>query len=142
MKITPTAAVLAERDGVRIKTFDVIYELIQEVRQIMEKNIGTEKVRVDVGKMKAVAIFLTEKNRQIVGGKVIEGEIRKGTQIEIFRGEDYMGKGRIVSLQRNKKTVDRAAKGEECGVLYEGDVKIQEGDVLHFFVEETQKGTL
>lgn len=142
VKITPTAAVLAERDGVRIKTFDIIYELIQEVRQIMEKNVGSEKVRVDVGKMKAVAIFLTEKNRQIVGGKVIEGEIRKGTQIEVFRGEDYMGKGRIVSLQRNKKTVDKAAKGEECGVLYEGDVKVQEGDVLHFFTEESRKGTL
>jgi translation initiation factor IF-2 len=142
VKTAHTALVLAERDKIQIKTFNIIYELIQEVRQAMEKSIGAEKIKVDVGKLKALAIFLTDKNRQIVGGKVIEGEIKKGTQIEVFRNQDYIGKGRIISLQKNKKTADKAAKGEECGVLYEGENKVQEGDVLNFFVEESRKANL
>jgi len=142
VKITPTAFVLAERDGVKINTFNIIYELIQAVRQIMERKVENEKVKVDIGEMKALAIFLTEKNRQIVGGKVLRGEIRKGTQVEVWRKEDYLGKGRIISIQKNKKTVDKAIKGEECGILYEGDEKMQEGDTLRLFVEESKKGIL
>ncbi len=42
-------------------------------------------------------------------------------------------------LQRNKKDIERARKGEECGILYEGDVKIEEGDILAFFTEEREK---
>ena len=142
VKTTPTATVLAERDKVSIRNFEIIYELIQQIRNLMEKNLGEEKVKVEVGELKAIAIFLTDKNRQIVGGKVTSGEVRRGTQIEVFRREEYVGRGKIVSLQKNKKDVDKVAKGEECGILYEGDVKVEAGDVLNFYVEEKRKGDL
>lgn len=136
VKISSAAQVLAERDNVRILNFDIIYELAQAVRQIMEKSVVSEKVKVVLGKIKALAIFLTEKNRQIVGGKVIEGEIKKGALLEIIRNEQRVGEGKIVNLQKNKKDANVAAKGEECGVLYEGDIKIQEGDLLLIYSYE------
>ena len=124
---------------VKIKTFDVIYDLIQEVRQMMEKILSPEIIRKDLGKVKALIIFKTQKNRQIIGGKVIEGEIRKGADIEVFRGEEKAGKGRLINLQRNKKDAEKLIKGDECGILYEGSTKIQEGDILVMYKEERIK---
>lgn len=126
---------LAERDDVKIMIFDIIYDLAQAVRQLMEKTLGKEKTRVDFGKIKVLVVFLTEKNRQIIGGKVFEGEAKKGTSVEIIRNEQVAGKGRIINLQKNKKDADKAIKGEECGLLYEGDVRVEQGDVIQLYGE-------
>lgn len=127
---------------VKIKTFDIIYDLIQEVRQMMEKSMELEVVRKDFGKVKVLVIFWGEKNRQIVGGKVIEGEIKKGLKIEVFRDDKKVGEGRIINLQRDKKDMEKLSKGDECGILFEGNVKVQEKDILVFYTEERKKGEL
>ena len=142
VKVGSIAQKLAERENINIRTFDVIYELVQAVRELMEKRVAPEKVRTDLGKLKVLVIFLTEKNRQIVGGKMTEGEIKKGTQIEVFRQDELVGRGRLINLQKNKKDIDKAGKGEECGLLYEGNVKIEEGDVLQIYTEERIKKEL
>ncbi len=142
VKINPIAKNLAERENIKIMTFDIIYELVQGVRELMEKRMASEKVRTDLGKLKVLIVFLTEKNRQIVGGKMTEGEIKKGTQIEVLRQNEVVGRGRLINLQKNKKDIERAGKGEECGILYEGDVKIAQGDVLQIYTEERVRGEL
>jgi len=139
VKTNITAQKLAERENVSITTFDVIYHLAQGVKVLMERRAAPEKVRTDLGKLKVSIVFLNDKNRQIVGGKIIEGEIKKGTQIEVLRNNEVVGRGRPINLQKNKKDIPRAVKGDEAGVLYEGDVKIGEGDVLQFYLEEKKK---
>ena len=139
VKINPTAAKLAERDNINIMTFDIIYELAQAVRALMEKRVVAEKVRIDLGRLKVLVVFLTDKRRQIIGGKMIEGEIKKGAQIEVLRREELVGKGKLINLQKNKKDIERAGKGEECGLLYEGDVKIEVGDILQIYTDEKKK---
>ena len=144
VKISAAAKMLAERDKIKIMTFEIIYDLVEGVRKFMERIVEPELVRMELGKVKVLAIFLAEKNRQIVGGKVIEGEVKKGVQIEIFRGgnEELVGKGRLINLQRNKKDIDRVSKGEECGMLYEGNVRVEEGDTLVIYIEEKRKTEL
>ncbi|MDO8530069.1 MAG: translation initiation factor IF-2 [bacterium] len=127
---------------VRIKTFSIIYELIQEVRNGMEKSLDQEMVRQEVGKIKALIIFFGEKNRQIVGGKITEGEIKRGVKLEVIRGDQKVGSGRIINLQRDKKDMDLLKKGDECGILFEGNVKVEAGDIIVAYVEERQKGVL
>ena len=105
----------------------------------MEKISKPEVVRIDLGKMKVSVDFWKEKTRQIVGGKVIEGVVEKGALIEISRDKELRGKGKMINLQRNKKDIERAPKGEEVGILYEGKEKIQLGDILIFYKEERQK---
>jgi translation initiation factor IF-2 len=139
IKTNPIAKTLAQRDKISIINFDVIYELSQAVRQLMEKMAGPEKVRIELGKIKILVIFRTEKNRQIVGGKVIEGKIKKGASLEVYRREERVGSGKIVGLQRDKKDIEEVAKGSECGILYEGDAKIEERDVLEAHIEEKRK---
>jgi translation initiation factor IF-2 len=142
VKANSTAVQLAERDNIKIMTFDIIYDIAQGVRFFMERSVASERVRTEVGKLKALVIFLSDKNRQIVGGKVVEGEVRRSTSLELVRNEQVIGKGRIINLQKNKRDVDKAIRGDECGVLYEGDAKVEVGDILRFYVEESKKGEL
>jgi len=126
----------------RIMTFEIIYELIQTVRNRLEKSLDAEIVRKDVGKLRTLLVFWGEKNRQIVGGKVTEGEFKKGLKLEVFRDDKKIGSGRIINLQRDKKDVDLARKGDEAGILFEGNLKIEKGDIIVAFVEERKKGEL
>jgi translation initiation factor IF-2 len=142
VKTNQIAQSLIEKEKTKIIQFQIIYELVESVRKIMEKMLKPEITRNDLGKVKILINFLIEKNRQIIGGKVIEGEVKKGVLIEILRGKKIIGKGRLINLQRNKKNIEKAVKGEECGILFEGDVKIEEGDVLAIYTEEKRKAEL
>lgn len=153
-KINPSAKKLADKEKIKIMKFEIIYDLVEAVRKLTERMTMPEEVRKDFGKMRVLAVFLTEKNRQIIGGKVTEGEVKKGLRIEVLRGfdnysknlpktGDVFGRGRVINLQRNKKEIEKIGKGEECGILYEGNVKIEKGDILVFYTENRiKKGDL
>lgn len=142
VKVSQIAKSIALRNKIKIMTFEIIYDLVEGVRKLMEGKLAPETIRRELGKVRILEIFLTEKNRQVVGGRVLEGEIEKGVGIEVFRGEDIVGKGKTINLQRNKKDTERVKKGQECGILYEGDAKIEKDDILVFFKEEREKGEL
>jgi len=142
VKTNNIAQKLALREKVTIISFDIIYELAQAVRQLLEKKVAQEIVRNDLGKLKVLAVFRTEKNSQIIGGKVIEGEIKRGAKLEVVRNEEIVGKGKIIKLQQDKQDIDQVGKGRECGILYQGDVQVQEDDVLTIYIEETKRGKL
>ena len=131
-----------ENKRLRIKTFEIIYELIQDVRNGLEKTLEPKVVRKDIGKLRTILVFWGEKNRQIVGGKITEGELKKGLKLEVFRDDKKIGSGRIINLQRDKKDIDLLRKGDEAGILFEGNIKIEKGDILQAFVEERKKGEL
>ncbi len=139
VKIDPIAKKISEREKVKIMTFEVIYDLVEEIRNLMARFTKAEELRVDLGKMKVLAKFLAEKNRQIIGGRVIEGEVKKGALIDVLRNEEKIGQGKIINLQRNKKDADLVSKGDECGILFDGDTKIEEGDILVIYTEERRK---
>jgi len=136
VKTTPDAKVMAEREKIRIMNFDIIYEMIEWLRGYMEKSKSPRIVRKDLGRLKVLLSFWAEKNRQIVGGKMVEGIVKKGVKIEVFRGQNLLSQGRLINLQKNKKDIDEAGKGDEVGILYEGSEKIQEGDYLVFYTQE------
>lgn len=145
VKISPTVLQLLKNDTekkVRIKTFDIIYELIQEVRQSMEKSLDSELVYKELGRLKTLVVFWGEKNRQIVGGKIIDGEFKKGLKLNVLRDEQKVGAGKIINLQRDKKDAEKLKKGDEAGILFEGNVKIETRDILVAYTEERKKGEL
>jgi len=137
-----SAKKILEREKIKVMTFEIIYDLVEEIRNIMEKSLEPESVRNDLGKLKVLAKFFSEGSRQIVGGKVIEGEVKRGSLIEIMRNEEKIGEGRMINLQKEKKDADSASKGQECGILFEGGTEIKEGDILVFFTRERKKNTL
>ena len=92
--------------------------------------------------MRTLLVFWGEKNRQIVGGKITEGELKKGLKIEVLRDDKKVGSGRIINLQRDKKDIDLLKKGDEAGILFEGNIKIEKGDIIVAYIEERKKGEL
>ncbi len=139
VKANPIARKLALRERLRIVTFDVIYQLAEAVAQALGKKVAHEIVRKNLGKLKVLAIFKTDKNGQIIGGKVINGEIKRGASLDIYRDEEKVGQGKIAKLQKEKKEVGEVGKGSECGMLYKGDIEVQEDDILEAYVEESYK---
>jgi translation initiation factor IF-2 len=139
------AAKLAERDGIVIRSFDIIYELIEAIRNDLGALLPTETQRTVVGKLKVLAIFKTDARSIILGGRVTNGSIRKGSLVDLVRGETPLRVGKISNLQREKEDVSEVAQGADCGMRidtasFDGD--IHEGDVLEFITEEQVKKTL
>ena len=142
VETTTVAKRLAEASGVKIKTFKIIYELVEEVKKTIIDMLPPEIVRTDHGQVNVLAIFKTGKRDMIVGGRVTEGKIIKGASIEIRRDGEIIGKGKLEQLQQDKKVTAEVGKGNECGIVFEGDTKIKEGDTLIAYTEEEKKRTL
>lgn len=142
VKIDEATKQFARQKRVKIKTFEVIYEMVQEARQEMLSVLAPETKRIDLSQLKIIAYFKKAKDTQIIGGKVLEGEFTKNTMVEVFRDDEMVGHGRIRSLEREKQEVGKAVKGQEVGMMFSGDVKIEIDDILKIYREEKQKGTL
>lgn len=142
VKPNPAAKNLAQRRGIKIINFEIIYDLVETTRKFMEKSLSPEKVRTDLGKIKVLVSFWSDKRRQIVGGRIIEGEVVKSALIEVSRDDEVIDQGKMINLQRNKKDIEKAAKGEEVGILYEGEKKIEKGDTLTTYKKGQKKAEL
>ena len=133
---------MPRRQKVRIKTFEIIYELVEEVKKALSRLLDSEIIREELGKLKVIAIFRREKSRMIIGGKILSGKAINKVQVDIVRNEEKIGKGKIVELQHNKKAVGEVEKGKEAGILFEGEPVIEEGDILEIYKEERKQREL
>jgi translation initiation factor IF-2 len=139
---TTVAKRLAEMSKVEIKSYKVIYELVDDIKKRLEAMLGEDIVRTDLGKLKVLAVFMTGKKDMIVGGEVVFGKIKNGELLEVTREENVLGRGKLINLQQNKVDVDEVTQGKECGITFDGETKIKAGDTLVCFHEEIVKKTL
>ena len=144
VKKTPIAKKLLLKNNMNVvvTNFEIIYELVEAVRKLMEKTLSLETVRTNFGKMEVLVTFWDKKKRQIIGGKIIEGIVKKGTLIEVIRNDEVIDQGKMINLQRKKKNIEQASTGEKVGILYEGNKKIEEGDILVIYSKKKEKGVL
>ncbi len=133
---------MARIKGVEIKIYNVIYDLINDVREKMEAMLEEEVTVFDIGRLKVLALFRTETKSQIVGGKVLDGKIEKDTIADVERKGTIIERGKLTSLQSGKLEVDYVEEGDECGVVFEGSPIIEEGDILIIRKEERKKSKL
>lgn len=137
--ITPVASRIAEDRKVEYKTYKVIYEMLDEIKERLEGMIEIKKELVKIGRLEVLALFRSEKDKKIVGGKVVSGKMKKDSIIKVIRDNEEMGKGKLSNLQLNKKDVAEVESGKECGITFAGHVKIKEGDVLEAYEEKEVK---
>ena len=130
VKANPQVFKVAQFNKVKILTFDIIYDLIQALKLMIERELKPKESFKEIGQAKVAAVFINDKNRQVIGAKVLRGEAVKGAKIEVLSGGKIAGEGKLINLQRNKKPVDKIFKGNDCGILFEGNVKVKEGDLL------------
>ena len=128
-KIKPTKAALnlAQAQRIKIITSDIIYELLKAL-ELEFSNLGKTVIK---GKLEILGVFgKKDAKQQIVGGRVLEGELINNSSVEIQRRESVLGTGKILNLQQAKKDVGKVPAGSECGLLVDTEVMIKAGDHL------------
>jgi len=136
VKIQPQTENLIREKNIKVNLFSVIYDLIKHVKAEMQTMVKPEFVRKDLGRLKVLAIFRTEPGAQILGGKVLDGEIQNNSFIEVTRDKNIVEKGKLVKLQSGKQDVSSVEKDQECGLKYEGQPVVAVGDILNIYKEE------
>ncbi len=136
---TVTASQNLSESKVKVRTFKIIYELIEDIKKEISELLDLEINKVELGRLKVLANFKNSKNLSVVGGKVMDGKLIKGEKIEIFRNKELLGIGELVQLQHNKEDVNEVKSGSECGIAFKGKIKILPNDQLVCFKEEKVK---
>ncbi len=127
---------------VEVKSYSVIYDLINDVKEKLESMVEYDVSVVDLGRLKVLAIFRTETKKQIVGGKVLDGKLENETIVDVERKGEILTRGKMTSLQAGKQEVSFVEEGDECGMVFEGNPIIEEGDILIIRKEERTKSKL
>lgn len=125
-KATKAAEDLARAQEIEIIQSEIIYDLVKNV----EERLKVGMAKKALGVLEVLAVFGKKGDKRIIGGKVIEGEIRNNAALEISRNDATIGKGRIVNLQSMKRDVPKVEVGNECGMLFGSDVEVKVGDKL------------
>ncbi len=136
VRMSPVIETLIRERQVTIKLFSIIYDLIRYIKEEMQLLVKPEINRVDLGRLKVLAVFRTENNSQIVGGKVLDGEIKNNSLIDVKRGDDFIVSGKLTRLQSGKQDVETVGKDQEAGLKYEGKPVVAVDDILVVYREE------
>lgn len=135
---TPTAEELMREEGILFLQYDVIYDLINWVKDELEKLLEVEKIVTELGNLKVMAIFRTDKGAMTIGGRIEKGKVIKNALVRVKRNGEEIGKGKISECQQGKQSVSEIPQGTECGLRFEGKTRIEKDDVLEFYSEESK----
>lgn len=133
VRIEKSASELAEKHGVTIKTFDIIYHLSEWLMEEITRHTPVVTVEETIGEVKVLKIFSHEKNKQIIGASVTTGYAVERHPIKIVRRGTPIGEGEMVELKQQKITIKRAEVGEQFGALVESKIAIAPGDTITIF---------
>ncbi|HSG34518.1 MAG TPA: translation initiation factor IF-2 [Sphingomonadaceae bacterium] len=133
---------LIERNKTRMKYYDVIYDLTDDIRAEMAGELGPEKIENVVGRAEVKEIFPAGKRDKAAGLLVTEGAIRKGLHARLTRDDVIVSATTIASLRRFKDDVEEVRAGLECGVVLADTNDVKPGDSLEVFEIELRERTL
>jgi translation initiation factor IF-2 len=121
---------LALRDGIEVKTYKVIYDLVDYAREKIKEATPVKTVETITGSAKILKIFSANRDKQVVGGRIEEGEIKSGSVVKIFRRDSLIGSGKMKELQIQKIKTDVVKEGQEFGMMVESKIELVPGDFL------------
>lgn len=129
-KIDSSAKALAEKLGIEIKIFDIIYKLSEWLTEIIAVRTPKIEIEEERGCIKVLKIFSKNKDKQVIGGRVEQGSIMTNDEVKIIRREAEIGLGRVRELQQAKAKTSEVKSGLEFGSLIESKIEIAPGDYL------------
>ncbi|HYX78288.1 MAG TPA: translation initiation factor IF-2 [Solirubrobacterales bacterium] len=132
----------AEREGVEIRTYSVIYKVTEDIRAALEGLLEPEEVEEALGHAEVKELFRASRVGTIAGCVVTEGKITRTAQVRLVREGTVVWTGRVGSLRRFKDDVQEVEEGLECGVVLEGYQDVKVGDVLELFETKQVEQTL
>lgn len=135
---------LAARDGVEIRNYKIIYELLDDAKTSMENLLDAEIVETEMGEMKIKGVFRTERTAIIAGGEVLTGLVKKGLMGRVYHEKELIGEVEVDSVQKEKMDVNELVAGETGGIAFKLEKKlvIEVNDRVKFFTRELVKKKL
>lgn len=132
VSVDPDARARAKAEGIDVRVYNVIYELIDEVRKAMLGQLEPVFEEVTIGHAEVRAIFRTPRGA-VAGSYVLDGKIARGTEVRVLREGENLWHGNIRSLRHVKDDVREVLTGFECGILLDGFNDIQVGDIVEAY---------
>jgi translation initiation factor IF-2 len=133
---------VADQEGVEIRSYSVIYKVMEDLRDAMEGMLEPEEVEETVASVEVRQLFKASRVGTIAGSYVNEGTVRRGAQARLVRDGTIVYDGRIGSLRRFKDDVKEVESGLECGIVLENFADIKEGDVIEVYETKRVEQTL
>ena len=129
---------LIEKEGIRFFNFEIIYELIQKIRELMQELVRPEIKRNEIASLEVLAVFKPLDKGQVIGCRVNQGFVKKDVKAEVLRDGKIIDKGKFLDIQMNNVPIDSARQGDEIGILFSSEkkAKIKIGDSLIVFEEK------
>lgn len=127
---------LASAEGIDIRHYDIIYNLIEDVEKALKGMLAPTYIEVIEGQAEVRAVFSSVKDKKVAGVLITEGKVSRGAPVRVRRGEKILHESTISSLRRFKDNVKEVAAGLECGIGIEGFSEFQVGDRLESFRRE------
>ncbi len=132
----------AEREGVDVRTYSVIYKITEDLRNAMEGLLEAVEVEETLGEAEVKQTFKASKVGRIAGCIVNEGKAARDANVRLIREGTVIWDGKLGSLRRFKDNVQEVEEGQECGVVLDGYADVKEGDVLEFYKTKQVEQTL
>ena len=136
VKPAPKIQELAQKEGVEIRTYKIIYQLTDELKKAVVGMLEPVIKETFLGRAQVRKIFRIPKVGTIAGCLVTDGKITRNAEVKVLRGKDVVHKGKLASLKHLKENVNEVKKDYECGIGLANFKDIQEGDVIEAFVVE------
>jgi len=134
------ARVAAERDGVEIRYYNVIYDLVDIVKQAMSGMLAPTRKENFLGNAEILEVFAISKVGKVAGCRVTEGKVERGAHVRLIRDNVVIHEGKLSTLKRFKDEVREVTAGQECGMAFEGYQDMRAADVIECFeVEHIQR---
>jgi translation initiation factor IF-2 len=127
------ARAVAEREGVEIRHYSVIYRAIEELRDAMQGMLAPEEVEETLGSAEVRQTFRASRVGTIAGCHVVDGKITRGSKVRLIRDGTVVYDGEIASLRRFNDDVREVSSGFDCGIVLRDFADIKEGDVLETY---------
>lgn len=136
--IEPGAVRLAEAEGVEIRTYDVIYQVIEEVEAAISGLLQPIEMQVVDAHAEVLQVFPIRGMGKIAGSRALDGTLRRDLQVHVYRNGELIADAGVRSLRRFQDDVQEVDAGQECGIALSGFDDFQPGDQLEFYHIETQ----
>jgi translation initiation factor IF-2 len=142
MRPNTSARKIAEDKGVDVKTYSIIYELIDDVTKALEGLLAPERIEKYIGRATVKETFNIPKVGTIAGSSVIDGKIQRACNIRLLRNGKIIHDGKLATLKRFKDEVKEVSTGYECGIALENFNDVQAEDIFEAYIMEEKKRTL
>lgn len=142
VRVNPGVNALARKEGVEIRLYSIIYELLEDIREALAGRLAPEEREKELGWAKILQIFNVSKGPKVCGCLIEKGFVRVGAKARVFRNEELIFNGSVHSLRRFQDDVKEVRSGLECGIRLDNFTDFQKDDNIQIYEVEFKKASL